>query len=59
MATWGSKKRTVESEDGETKILNLKSMEIIATAISKAIKTATTKGFAAASDAATYAINAQ
>ena len=59
MATRGSKKSAAESEDDDTKTLNTKSMEILVTDFSKAIKTAMTAGVAAASAAATATINAQ
>ena len=59
MATRGSKKIAAESEDDETETLNTKSMERLVTDFSKAIQTAMAVGVAAASAAATAAINVQ
>ena len=59
MATQGSNKSAADSEDYKTKTLNTKSMEILVTAFSKAIENTMTVGVAAASTAATAAINSQ
>ena len=58
MATRGSKKSAAESEDEETKTIIPKSMEILVTDFSKAIQTAMTAVFSAATAATTAAITA-
>ena len=59
MAMQESKKIAAESEDKKTKNLNIKIMERLVTAFSKAIHTEMTAGVSATSANATAAINAQ